>query len=186
VAIATQKQAFNAILFLFRHILEKPINDLDSVVRSKKPRRLPLVLSRVDVSEIISRMGHPYRLMAEIIYGGGLRLSECLKLRVKDVDSQNTILTARSGKGDKDRQTMLPEKIQPVLRSHIQEIRMYFEDGRYYNRPGVELPKALERKYPSAGKDRAWFWVRRSAQRHRQEASRKKSVLKQLIGNLCM
>ena len=156
VAISTQNQAFNANLFLFRHVLDKLINDPDSVVRSKIPRRLPLVLSRKDVFEIIRRMDHPYRLMVEIIYGCGLRLSECLKLRVKDVDFQNNILTVRSGKGDKDRQTLLPEKVLPALKKHIQDIRKYFEDDRFYERPGVELPKALERKYPNAGKEWAF------------------------------
>ena len=163
VSIATQKQAFNALLFLFRHVLDKPIDNLDTVVRSKIPRRLPLVLSRREVAEIIGRMDHPYRLMVEIIYGGGLRLSECLSLRVKDVDLQNNILTVRSGKGDKDRQTLLSEKVLPALRKHIEGIRKYFEDDRYYERPGVELPKAIERKYPNAGKEWAWFWVFPSA-----------------------
>ena len=163
VSISTQKQAFNAILFLFRHLLDKPINNLDSVVRSKIPRRLPLVLSRTEIFEIIRRMEHPYRLMAEIIYGSGLRLSECLALRVKDADFQNNILTVRSGKGDKDRQTLLPGKVVPVLKRHIQDIRKYFEDDRFYERPGVELPRAIDRKYPNAGKEWAWFWIFPSA-----------------------
>ena len=109
VAIATQKQAFNAILFLFHHVLGKTINDPDSVIRSRVPRRLPVVLSRAEVSDVTKQMPHPHRLMAEMIYGGGLRLSECLKLRIKDVDFQDNVLTVRSGKGDKDRQTLMSE-----------------------------------------------------------------------------
>jgi len=101
--------------------------------------------------------------MAEIIYGGGLRLSECLKLRIKDVDFQNNILTIRSGKGDKDRQTLLSQKTAVELKEHIQKSREYFEDDRFNSYPGVELPKALERKYPNAGKDWGWFWVFPSA-----------------------
>ena len=163
VAISTQKQAFNAILFLFRHILDKHIDNLDSVVRSKVKRRLPLVLSQREVSEIIRRMKHPYRLMTEIIYGGDLRLSECLSLRIKDVDFQNNILTIRSGKGDKDRQTLLSTKVLPTLKKQIQDIRKYYEEDRFEDRPGVELPKALERKFPNAGKEWAWFWVFPSA-----------------------
>ena len=163
VAIATQKQAFNAILYLFRHVLDKPITDLDCVIRSKQPHRLPLVLSLKEVSEIIRPMEHPYRLMTEIIYGGGLRLSECLRLRIKDVDFQNTILTVRSGKGDKDRQTLLSEKVLSVLKNHVRDVRKYYEDDRFHDRPGVELPRALERKYPNAGKEWAWFWVFPSA-----------------------
>ncbi len=157
VAISTQKQAFNAILFLFRHILDKQIDNLDSVVRSKVKRRLPLVLSQREIYEIIRRMKHPYRLMTEIIYGGGLRLSECLSLRIKDVDFQNNILTIRSGKGDKDRQTLLPTKVLPTLKKQILDIRKYYEDDRFEDRPGVELPRALERKYPNVGKEWAWL-----------------------------
>ena len=163
VAISTQKQAFNSLLFLFRHILDKQINNLDSVVRSRVKRRLPLVLSQREVFEIIRQMKHPYRLLTEIIYGGGLRLSECLSLRIKDVDFQNNILTIRSGKGDKDRQTLLSKKVLLPLKKHIQDIRKYYEEDRFEDRSGVELPKALERKYPNAGKEWAWFWVFPSA-----------------------
>ena len=101
--------------------------------------------------------------MTEIIYGGGLRLSECLSLRIKDVDFQNSILTIRSGKGDKDRQTLLSTKVLPTLKKQIQDIRKYYEEDRFEDRPGVELPKALERKFPNAGKEWAWFWVFPSA-----------------------
>ena len=101
--------------------------------------------------------------MAAIIYGGGLRLSECLKLRIKDIDFQNNILTIRSGKGDKDRQTLLSDKVLLALKEHIQNIKKYYEDDRFEDRPGVELPKALNRKYPNVGKEWAWFWVFPSA-----------------------
>lgn len=163
VSIATQKQAFNAILFLFRHILDKEIDNLDSVVRSKVKQRLPLVLSQNEIKAIFSRMTNPYRLMAEIIYGGGLRLSECLGLRIKDIDFQNKILTIRSGKGDKDRQTLLSAHCILPLKEHIVNIKTYYNDDRLESRPGVGLPKALERKYPNAGKEWAWFWVFPSA-----------------------
>ncbi len=163
VAVSTQKQAFNAILFLFRHILNKQILNLDSVARSKVRKRLPLVLSQLEIAEIIKHLKNPYRLMAEIIYGGGLRLSECLNLRIKDIDFENNILTIRSGKGDKDRQTLLSKKAAFSLKEHIQKIREYYEDDRFENSPGVELPKALERKFPNAGKEWAWFWVFPSA-----------------------
>lgn len=163
VAVSTQKQAFNAILFLFRHILDKQILNLDSVARSKVRKRLPLVLSQIEIVEIIKHLENPYRLMAEIIYGGGIRLSECLQLRIKDIDFQNNILTIRSGKGDKDRQTLLSKKAAFSLKEHIQKIRKHYEDDRFENRPGVELPKALERKFPNAGKEWAWFWVFPSA-----------------------
>ena len=151
VSISTQKQAFNAILFLFRHVLDRKIDNLDSVARSKARKRLPIVLSRVEIVTILSNLQNPYKLMAELIYGGGLRLTECLKLRIKDIDFQNKILTVRSGKGDKDRQTLLSEKCLAPLKQHIQKIKKYYDDDRLENRPGVELPKALERKYPNAG-----------------------------------
>lgn len=163
VAVSTQKQAFNAILFLFRHILDKKILNLDSVARSRVKKQLPLVLSQSEIVEIIKLLKSPYRLMAEIIYGGGLRLSECLNLRIKDVDFQNNILTIRSGKGNKDRQTLLSKKAAFSLKDHLLNIRKYYEDDRFESRPGVELPKALERKYPNAGKEWAWFWVFPSA-----------------------
>jgi len=163
VAISTQKQSFNAILFLFRHILDKKILNLDSVTKSRIKRRLPLVLSQTEIIKIIEHLKNPYKLMAEIIYGGGLRLSECLNLRIKDIDFENNILTIRSGKGDKDRQTLLSKKAAISLKDHIQKIREYYEDDRFEDRPGVELPKALERKFPNAGKEWAWFWVFSSA-----------------------
>ena len=159
VSISTQKQAFNAILFLYRHILDKEITNLDSVVRATKKRRLPVVLSGKEVLSIINRMHYPYKLLTEIIYGGGLRLSECLNLRIKDVNFKNDILTIRSGKGDKDRQTILAKKVKEPLQEHIMKIRRLYEEDRLENRPGVPLPKALERKYPNAGKEWSWFWI---------------------------
>ena len=106
VSISTQKQAFNSLLFLFCHVLGKTIKNLDDVIRAKVRSRLPLVPSRSEISSIIRNLEDPYKLMIEIIYGGGLRLTECLKLRIKDIDFQNNIITVRSGKGDKDRQTL--------------------------------------------------------------------------------
>jgi len=109
VSSSTQNQAFNALLFLFRHVLDKGIEGLDSAVRSHIPRRLPIVLSRQEVLRVFDHMEGTAKLMAGIIYGGGLRLQECLQLRVKDVDFERGCLTVRSGKGDKDRQTLLPD-----------------------------------------------------------------------------
>ena len=163
VSISTQKQAFNSLLFLFRHVLDKKIENLDEVVRAKIRRRLSFILSRLEISSIIKFMEDPYKLMVEIIYGGGLRLTECLKLRVKDVNFENNILTVRSGKGDKDRQTLLFRKLLPRLKKHIRNIRKFYEEDRNEGRAGVELPFALERKYPNAGKEWAWFWIFPSA-----------------------
>ncbi len=159
VSTSTQKQAFNATLFLYRHILDKEITNLDSVVKATTKRRLPVVLSGREISEILSHMYYPYKLLAEIIYGGGLRLSECLNLRIKDINFRSDILTIRSGKGDKDRQTILSKKVKEPLKQHIMKIRKLYEEDLMENRPGVPLPKALERKYPNAGKEWPWFWV---------------------------
>jgi len=163
VAISTQRQAFNAVLFLFRHILKKQINNLDFVAHSRVKKHLPLVLSQKEIAEIIKYLTNPYKLMTEIIYGGGLRLSECLNLRIKDIDFTNNILTIRSGKGDKDRQTLLSRKAGTSLKDHIQDTRKYYENDRLEDSPGVALPRALEWKYPNAGKEWAWFWVFPSA-----------------------
>jgi len=163
VSFSTQKQAFNALLFLFRHILDKKIDNLNFTNHSKIRRRLPVVLTKKEISKIFKLLVYPYRLMVEIIYGGGLRLSECLKLRIKDVDFQNHILTIRSGKGNKDRQTILSQTTAVKLKEHIIKSRKYYEKDRFENRPGVELPFAYERKHLYAGKEWAWFWVFPSA-----------------------
>ena len=106
VAAPTQRQAFNAILFLYRHVLHREIVSLDATVRGRKSRRLPVVLTRAEVSSILDRMKPPYRLMGLVIYGGGLRLAECLSLRIQDIDVEQRVITVRSGKGDKDRRTL--------------------------------------------------------------------------------
>ncbi|MGE5238068.1 MAG: integron integrase [Chloroflexota bacterium] len=159
VSSATQRVAFNALLFLFRHVLTTEIVGLDSAVRSLIPRRLPVVLTRQEVLRIFDKMEGTTRLMAGLIYGGGLRLQECLQLRVKDVDFERGCLTIRSGKGDKDRQSLLPESLKDDLQRHLQKARELYEEDRGNNMEGVWLPNALERKYPNAGKEWAWFWV---------------------------
>jgi integron integrase len=159
VAISTQNQAFNAILFLFRHILDKKINDISDAVRAKKNIRLPVVLTKQEIERLFNQMSGVSLLMAKIIYGCGLRLRECLQLRIKDIDFERKAVTIRSGKGDKDRETVLPETLKDSLSSHLKIIRKMFEKDRANNVPGVQLPNALERKYPNAGKEWAWFWV---------------------------
>jgi integron integrase len=149
----------NALLFLFRHVLAKEISGLDGAVRARIPRRLPVVLSRQEVFRIFDQMEGTARLMAGIIYGGGFRLQECLQLRVKDVDFERGCLTIRSGKEDKDRQTLLPESLKDDLQRYLLKVRELYEEDRRKESEGVWLPNALERKYPNAGKEWAWFWV---------------------------
>jgi integron integrase len=159
VSAATQRQAFNALLFLFRNVLSVPVIDLESVVRAKIGRPLPVVLSVAEVRHVISHLQGIDRLMATIIYGAGLRLNECLSLRVKDIDFDRSCLTIRAGKGNKDRETVLPERIIGELRSHLEKVKVVYQQDRERKVAGVWIPEALARKLPGAGTEWGWFWV---------------------------
>jgi integron integrase len=159
VAISTQNQAFNAILFLFRHILEKSIDNIGEAIRAKRTRRLPVVLSKNELENLLFHLSGLNLLMAKVIYGCGLRLQECLQLRVKDIDFERNTLTIRQSKGDKDRQTILPVSIKKELSGHLNNVRVIHEKDRKNNILGVQIPNALERKYPNAGKEWGWFWA---------------------------
>jgi integron integrase len=159
VAAATQNQAFNALLFLYRYILDQDIDNLADVVRAPRRRRLPVVLTKPEICRLFDRLTGVNRLMAQIIYGGGLRLKECLKLRIKDMDFERGRVIVRFGKGGKDRETIFPESIQSHVKEHIESIRVFYDRDLKKNVSGVELPGALERKYPNAGKEWAWQWV---------------------------
>jgi integron integrase len=163
VAAATQRLAFNAILFLYRHILGVEINGLATVVSSRVPRTLPVVLTKEEIGMIFAQLREPFRLMARLIYGAGLRLQECLSLRVKDIDFGRNCLTIRGGKGAKDRETVLPECLVKELQNHLQETRRVHENDKRQRIPGVCLPAALNRKYPGASTEWGWFWVFPSA-----------------------
>ncbi|NBF40762.1 MAG: integron integrase [Spirochaetes bacterium] len=163
VASSTQKQAFVALLFLFRHVLHRNIDDLSETVRVRKPRRLPVVLSRDEITRIFARLSDTSLLMCRLIYGGGLRLSECLGLRIHDLDVPGGAMTVRSGKWDKDRVTLLPARLQPELERHISRVRRLFEEDRALDRPGVPLPASLARKYPNADTRWEWYWLFPSA-----------------------
>ncbi len=159
VAAATQKQAFNALLFLYRHVFSFPSVSLDSTVRARLGKRLPVVLTQQEVRGVISCMRGVDRLMAILIYGAGLRLEECLSLRVKDLDFARGCLTIRSGKGNKDRETVLPESVIAPLKEHIDRIRVIHDEDRRKGVEGVAMPGALGRKYVGASKEWGWFWV---------------------------
>lgn len=159
VASSTQNQAFNAILFLYRHVLDKEIGNIRDVVRSNKKRRLPVVLTKEEVFRLFKYLFGIYLLMAQIIYGGGMRLKECVKLRIKDIDFERNSIMIKFGKGGKDRETLLPEIVKSDLKQHIEKIKELFEHDRKNDTPSVELPNALERKYPNAGKEWGWQWV---------------------------
>jgi len=159
VSASTQNQALNAIVFLYRHVLGKNIDNELSAVRAHYRRKLPVVLSLKEIERIFDHMTGLQRLMAMLIYGCGLRLQECLRLRIKDIDLEQNIVIVRSGKGDKDRRTILPEALKDDLIRHISEVRSLYDKDRKDNISGVWLPGALDKKYPNAGKEWAWFWL---------------------------
>lgn len=159
VSSSTQNQAFHALLFLFRYVLNKDIGDLGDVIRSPKRRRLPVVLTKSEIDKLLSHMSGTNLLAAELIYGSGLRLKECVKLRIKDIDFDRQRLIVMGGKGDKDRPTLLPESLMEKLRRQVEQSKLLFKKDRSNDVPGVELPYALERKYPNAGKQFGWHWL---------------------------
>lgn len=160
VAAATQQQALSALLFLYRHVLEIDLPWLDDLVRPKKPARLPTVLNLDEVSQLLNMVRRPeHALMARLLYGTGMRLMECLRLRVKDIDFVRCEIMIRDGKGAKDRVTVLPLSLVTALQLQLTAFRQLFDRDRAASRPGVYLPHALERKYPNAGATWAWFWV---------------------------
>jgi integron integrase len=159
VAAATQNQAFTSLLFFFGQVLGRPFGHVDGVTRAEDRRRLPVVLRRDEVTRLIAAIADDYRLMTKLLYGGGLRLMECLRLRVKDVDMERLTITVRGGKGDKDRVTTLPVQAVQELGAQLERGRALFDSDRACGVAGVQLPDALERKYPNAGKEWGWFWI---------------------------
>jgi integron integrase len=159
VSAPTQNQALNAILFMYRHVLGKDIENLLSAIRARHKRRLPVVLTMKETEQLFSCMSGIHRFMTMLIYGCGLRLSECLSLRIKDIDLEQNMVTVRAGKGDSDRRTVLPETLKDDLIAHITSVRTLYDSDREKGLPGVALPGALERKYPNAGKEWGWFWL---------------------------
>ena len=159
VAASTQNQALAALLFLYRKVLGTDLPWLDDIVRAKRPARLPVVLAPAEVRAVLARMDGAPRLMATLLYGSGLRLLECCRLRVKDVDFGRNQIVVRSGKGDKDRVTMLPGAVKADLVRHIERCRTQHLDDLARGAGWVELPDALARKLPNAGRDWAWQWV---------------------------
>jgi integron integrase len=160
VAASTQNQALAAVLFLYREVLALDLPWLEGVVRAKTPQRLPTVLTRAEVRTVLDRIAAPApRLMATLLYGAGLRLMECCRLRVKDVDFGRNQLIVRRGKGDKDRATMLPAALRPALETHLADVRRQHEADLAVGAGWVELPDALAAKYPNAGREWPWTWV---------------------------
>ncbi len=159
VSASTQNQAFNALLFLYADVLGKKVGLIEGVVRAKRPQRLPVVLTKEEVKKVIDHMNGLPRLMAILLYGGGLRLMECCHLRIKDIDFSRNEIVIRAGKGDKDRHTMLPTAIKESLSRHIEAVRCQHQKDIEKGLGRVAMPNALGRKYPNAGREWPWQWV---------------------------
>jgi integron integrase len=169
VSPSTQNQALSAILFLYRDVLKTDLPWLDEVVRAKGPRRLPVVLTREEVRGILERMEGTPRLVAMLLYGAGLRLLECARLRIKDIDFAKNEIVVRAGKGGKDRRTVLPDAARRPLARHLDQVRAQHEEDRRRDAGWVALPAALSRKYPHAGRDWPWQWVFPATRRYRDK-----------------
>jgi len=159
VAAATQNQALSALLFLYKEVLGQPLPWLDGLERAKRPARVPSVLTREEVRGLLAHMRGSKWLMASLLYGAGLRLRECLKLRVKDVDFGYRQIVVRNGKGAKDRVTMLPASVVAPLQAHLERVRKLHERDVARGYGDVELPDALARKYPRAQYEWGWKFV---------------------------
>jgi integron integrase len=165
VAAATQNQALAALLFLYKEALHMPLPWLHELERAKRPQRVPTVLSREEVARLLAAMQGSKWLMASLLYGAGLRLRECLKLRVKDVDFGYRQILVRDGKGAKDRVTMLPEAVIAPLHVHLAEVKRVHERDLAEGYGDVDLPHALARKYPRAAYEWGWKFLFPSRQR---------------------
>jgi integron integrase len=159
VSASTQNQAFSALLFLFREVLGVELEGLEHVARAKLPERLPVVLTRREVTVLLRQLHGTELLMASLLYGAGLRLLECCRLRVKDVDLERGELVVRDGKGFKDRVTVLPARLVAPLRKHLERTRKVHDNDLAGGAGSVNLPDALERKFPHAPWEWAWQWV---------------------------
>jgi integron integrase len=159
VAPATQNQALAALLFLYREVLNIDLPGINGVARAKGERRLPVVLTQTEAHALLGEMSGTHALMARLLYGTGLRLAECLQLRVKDIELERLELIVRQGKGAKDRMTVFPKSLVGSMREHLTYVRTIYDGDRAARIAGVELPHALEVKKPEAGKTWAWHWV---------------------------
>ncbi len=159
VSASTQNQALCALLFLYRHVLGREIGDLGEVIRARKSRRLPVVMTRDEVKAVLGRLDGDKWLMASLMYGSGLRLMECLRLRVQDIDFARNEILVRDGKGGKDRATMLPKSVSGPLQEHLRQVKVTHRNDLADGWGRVQMPMALDHKYPNAPADWRWQWV---------------------------
>jgi integron integrase len=163
VAASTQNQAFAAVLFLYQKVLQCEPGRIEGVIRAKRPKRLPVVLTFQEVTLLIKNLQGTYRLIGQLLYGSGMRLIEGLRLRVKDLDFTKNEIIVRGGKGDKDRRTMLPEIVKPALTQHLERVKDLHERDLADGFGEVYMPTALARKFPNAAREWKWQYVFPSA-----------------------
>lgn len=171
VSASTQNLALNALNFLYTRVLGQPLGELQGVVRAKRPKRLPVVLSRQEVTLLMDRLSGEYQLMAKLMYGSGLRLMEVLRLRIKDIDFNRHAIIVRAGKGDRDRITVLPDSLEPYLRTQLEQARLLHKADLEAGFGETSLPYALARKYPKAAFQTGWQYVFPSGNRARDPRS---------------
>ncbi|MGB8953568.1 MAG: integron integrase [Candidatus Aminicenantales bacterium] len=159
VSASTQNQALAALLFLYRHVVGREVGDLSQVIRARKSTRLPVVMTREEVKSVLAQLTDYKWLMASLMYGAGLRLSECLRLRVQDIDFGRNEILVRDGKGAKDRITMLPISLKVPLQDHLTKVKEIHAKDLAAGWGRVQLPEALDRKYPNAPTEWRWQWI---------------------------
>ncbi len=159
VSASTQNQAFSALIFLYHEVLGRELGGFDEVVRARVSQRIPVVMSREETRRVLEELRGEYAIIGGILYGGGLRLLECLRLRIQDLDFGRNQMIVREGKGARDRVALLPSTLVEPLRLHIERVRKIYQNDRDQNEPGVQLPHALGRKLPNAGTQWNWHWV---------------------------
>jgi len=188
VSPSTQNQALAALLFLYHEVLRTRLPWLEGVVRARRPPRLPVVLTRAEVDAVLTGLEGVPRIMAALLYGAGLRLMECCRLRVKDIDLARGEIVVRDGKGRKDRITMLPSSLRDALGAHLRATHLQHQNDLRHGWGHVELPGALAKKYPNASREWAWQWIFPATRRYRDLETRQwrrhhlhESVLQRLI-----
>jgi len=172
VSASTQNQALSAVLFLYRHVLNREIGELGDVIRAKQPRHLPVVMTRDEVKTVMSNLHGEKRVIAMLLYGSGLRLMECLRLRVQDIDFDLNQVSVRDGKGGKDRVTMLPQSVKPILEDHLRKVKSIHDKDLRDGWGSVEMPFALDRKFRNASRAWKWQWVFPQERRWRNRMTR--------------
>jgi len=163
VSSSTQNQAFNALLFLYREVLGQEFGDFRNTIRARKSSRIPVVLTKEEIKKIFAYIPEKSKLPLKLIYASGIRVTECVRLRVKDLDFGNHVLIVRSGKGDKDRVSLLPDFLHDHMKQHLEKVNKFHECDLAKGHGAVFLPEALERKYPKANREWVWQYVFPSA-----------------------